>query len=159
MKGIFELNNAPDLLGKLKRDFKKLQDDPLDSDAAYNFFVTAGHMLEWLYPDADDAGNRKKRKDIYEGEPLLQVCAHIANGAKHFEPTRDKAVSDTKKEGDWGAPFNNPKWYPSTWGFQGRFMIYLDGVAKEQFGETISVSHLAQRVMEYWEQHPEFKDG
>lgn len=159
MKGIFELKNASELLEKLKRDFVKLEDSPLDSDAAYNFFVTAGHMLDWLYPDSGDAGNRKKRKDIYEGEPLLQVCAHIANGAKHFEPTRDTAVSDTKKEGDWGAPFNDPTWFNSKWGFQGRFIIYLDGAAKERFGETISVLKLAQSVMEYWEQHPEFKDG
>ena len=52
MKGIFNLASAPDLLKKLEADYKRVTCDPLNSYAAYDFVVTAWHLLEWQYPDA-----------------------------------------------------------------------------------------------------------
>ena len=38
-EGFFELNDARDLFKKLERDYHRLQENPLDQDAAFDFFV------------------------------------------------------------------------------------------------------------------------
>src|SRR5262245_24876821 len=93
MSGIFHLRTATDLREKLRRDLKKLKDEPLNADAAFNFFVTAEHMLDWVYPKK---ANRQKRTVARKNSVWLQVCSHLANGAKHFEvedPQHDSVSS------------------------------------------------------------------
>ncbi len=51
MEGLFSLKTPADLREKLRRDLAKLLDAPLDADAAFNFFITAEHMLDWVYPN------------------------------------------------------------------------------------------------------------
>jgi hypothetical protein len=46
MLKFFLMRTANDLLQKLERDFKKLKQHPLDVDLAFNFFVTAEHILD-----------------------------------------------------------------------------------------------------------------
>ena len=53
MAGVFDLRNPDDLLKKLEWDYKALMGDQGNSYLAFNFFVTAWHMLEWVYPDPD----------------------------------------------------------------------------------------------------------
>jgi hypothetical protein len=48
--GVFELRTPEDLLGKLRVDLKRLEADPLDQYAAFDFFVSASHMPDWLSP-------------------------------------------------------------------------------------------------------------
>lgn len=149
MKGIFEIRNAPDLLEKLRRDHQRLIENPVDSDAAYNFFVTAHHMAEWAYP-----GDSGKQTRLRTEVPLLSICAHIANGAKHFEPNRHHSVSDTKREGEWFRGWGFEKWFSPGWGFQGRLVVYLDGEAREQLGESMTALDLAKKVLQFWEKEP-----
>ena len=87
-KGFFELQKPADLLDKLRHDYKRLQSVPTDTYAAYDFFVTGYHMLDWLYP------NDKKRQGQEEKASVpIQVCSHIANGVKHFRATAKKHQS------------------------------------------------------------------
>jgi hypothetical protein len=148
MKGIFELKDARDLLAKLRRDYKKLTENPIDSDAAFNFFVTAEHMPEWAYP-----GKKSKHSQLRDTIPL-NVCSHIANGAKHFEATatRHKSVADTKREGAWfSSGWGFDKYFGPAWGFQGRLTVHLDGDVQAQLGRSITALELADMVLKFWE--------
>lgn len=93
-KGFFNLQTPQDLLQKLRHDFGRLKESPLDSYAAFDFLVTAYHMLEWRYPGKSN--NAKRRQMERDGKSkLLWVCSHLANGSKHFQATRRDAVKDT----------------------------------------------------------------
>src|SRR5215210_3209748 len=81
-KGLFELQTPQDLLQKLQHDYQRLKDDPLNPYPAFDFFVTAEHMLEWVHPGY---ANKQPRTNLRKSNVLLQVCSHIANGSKHFE--------------------------------------------------------------------------
>ena len=82
MSGIFDLSSPAGLREKLKRDHAKLKAEPTNTDLAFNFFVTAEQMLDWVYPKNI---NKQKRIDAKNTSALLRVCSHLANGAKHFE--------------------------------------------------------------------------
>jgi hypothetical protein len=47
VKGVFDLRSPEQLREKLEADFKRVLGDPLDSYAAFDFFVTAWHLVEW----------------------------------------------------------------------------------------------------------------
>jgi hypothetical protein len=146
MKGIFSLNNPIDLLRKLEHDFGSMQRDPTNQYAAFNFFVTAEHMLDWLYP-----GNKCKeeRKRIRASEILLQVTSHLASGAKHFqvEAPHHKSVVQTGQNG-YFAPGYFQEGYFSEWLF-----IELTDEAADQLGKSIRLEDLAKRVLEFWRNH------
>jgi hypothetical protein len=93
-KGFFELKKPENLFRKLKRDFERMKSEPLSSDAAFDFFVTAHHMLDWVFPDDKPSQVAKENSEL-----LLQVCSHLANGSKHFEATAKKhqSVKDTEQ--------------------------------------------------------------
>src|SRR4051794_3920716 len=103
MEGLFTLKTPADLREKMRRDLEKMRAAPLDADAAFNFFVTAEHMLDWVYPR--DA-NRQARTDARKKSTLLQVCSHLANGAKHFEVEgkQHQSVDKTGRSGIFYAP-------------------------------------------------------
>jgi hypothetical protein len=86
------LDNANALYGKLIRDFGKLEAAPRDQDAAYNFFVTAYHMHEWI------AGNDQAVRRQLEADPLVRVAGHIATRGKHFEASSPKWVQVVSTE-------------------------------------------------------------
>lgn len=94
--GIFELSTVDDLFAKARHDLGRLRHDPTDSYAAFDFFVTARHIPDWLYP------NDKGRIDHLFRENLeLRVCRHIADQGKHFEATAPMhaQVADTPTGG------------------------------------------------------------
>ena len=156
MKGIFELNTPSDLLAKLERDYVKLCEDPLNVDAAFNYFVTASCMVDWVYPDQEKARDQKEsRTSLRNSNLILQICDDVATGAKHFtaKASHHKSVSETKHRGSWGAPFADPKWFNVHWGFQGRLDIMLDGDAMKAFGECISSQELAERLLDFWKDY------
>ena len=73
-----------------------MEQDPANPYPAFDFFVTAEHLLDWLYPDSVESANVRIRKQRREIEPLLRVTSHLANGAKHFEAMapHHKSVDD-----------------------------------------------------------------
>jgi hypothetical protein len=153
MQGIFQITTAVDLRSKLRRDLERLKNEPLNSDAAFNFFVTAEHLLDWVYPGR---GNQKRTKER-KGSVLLQVCSHLANGAKHFkvEDPQHESVSSTRTaSGYFPASSFPPAYFPNAYfGAGRRLVIGLEGEAARQLGKDISVIDLAEKVMEYWNKH------
>lgn len=152
MKGLFRLQNAKGLLTKLQYDLDRIKREPLNEYAAFDFFVTARHMPEWLYPGDNNAA---KRKALVQGHTLLQVCEHIGDGSKHFQATaeRHKSVKDTSLK---GAAFQPDAFQANA--FQvGQLVAALDGRAATEFGLEVGVAELATKVLHYWESHPDLQ--
>ena len=149
-EGFVELQTPVDLLAKLRHDYGRLKSSPTHTYAAFDFFVTGYHMLDWLYP------NDKKRQEQEEKVSiLLQVCSHIANGIKHFHATAPKhqSVADVKVQ--QGA-FQRDAFQANAFQVEA-LMIKLEGQAAKEFGAEIECLDLAERLLQYWEHHPDMK--
>lgn len=150
MAGIFELTTAKDLYEKLKRDFSSFESAPLDSDLAFNFFVTAWHLLEWAHPK-----NSATQKQIRDSNIVLQICEHLAVGAKHFEPSSKKHKSVKSSAITGGAWANDvwtkDSWKKGTWGE--KLEVLLDGNAAQYYGDKIYAIDLAKEVMAFWKKY------
>ena len=145
MKGVFGLNNQNDLYSKLEWEFKNLSSEPQNGYHAYNFFVTAWHLLEWKYPN-----DKKTCKEIRDSMPLLQICEHLAVGAKHFAPTNPnlESVIESKKSSVWGLAWAKGTWKEGSW--DSWLVINLDGDARAEFGQIVKAHEFANLVMNYW---------
>ena len=149
MRGFFLLRTANDLLQKLERDFKKLKQHPLDVDLAFNFFVTAEHILDWKYPGRANKSNREKLRNA---EVRLQVTSHLASGAKHFdvEAKHHTSVKDTGRVGYWPEGYwPRGYWLEGYW--PESLIVYLDGNAASLLSSQISVLDLASSVLQFWQ--------
>lgn len=144
----FDLKTPADLREKLRRDLARLKSSPLDSDAAFNFFVTAEHMVDWVYPGR---ANAEKRKRARKSSALLRVCSHLANGAKHLEldDGRHDSVSSTIVLGGFGVGGYGEGGYGSA-----ALWVRLQGDAAKELGTAADAVDLAGRVMEFWDSHP-----
>jgi hypothetical protein len=157
MKGIFELKTPADLREKMRRDLAKMKSEPLNTDHAFNFFITSEHMLDWVYPGN---ANKAKRTNARQNSILLEVCSHLANGAKHFEVEfkHHKSVSSASTMhffGFWPQSFWPKSYWPNSyWPGRRKLVVKLKGDAVTQLGQVIGVIELAEKVMEYWENHP-----
>ena len=152
MKGAFALKSDRDLYDKLLRDFAELKSNLTNSDAAFNFFVTAWHLLEWRYPKNK---NSELRGRIRDSEPILQVCEHLAVGAKHFAPENSNlsAVSSTEETtGGLARPLVRPLVRPLARPLvqEPKLIAHLTGTAAETFGSKVDIEKLADETMRYW---------
>ena len=50
-KGFGSLQTPLDLLSKLEHDLERMRVSPEDTYAAFDYFVTAEHVIDWAYPD------------------------------------------------------------------------------------------------------------
>ncbi len=149
--GLFDLQTPYDLLKKFQYEYEKLEEYPLNQYIAFNFFVTAEHMLDWLYPDNQTMGdNRKKRKEEREKEIALCVCWDIASGAKHFKVLgrHDSAQDARVRQGGFQANIFQPDTFQTL-----SLVIELKGTAAQKLGQFIEVPKLARKVCDYWENH------
>ena len=152
-EGFLDLRTHADLFNKLEWEFKHLSENPKNSYIAYNFFVTAWHLLEWEFPDPE---GRLVRKSLRDQNPVLQICEHLAVGAKHFAPSSSKhqSVLGSKRRapsgGSWGGAWGES--WGGTWGRDpgGQLIVILDGEAAAMFGDAIDVLDLADQAMGYW---------
>ena len=147
MKGLFHLSSPRDLLAKLRHDMHRLEHDHVDAYAAFDFFVTARHLAEWLYP-----GQLAKQKALFDGSVLLRVCRHVADGSKHFQVTSKQhdSVKDASLE---GAAFQ-PGAFQSNAFQVGYLVIELDCDAAVTLGASIEVRDLAGQILKFWEGQP-----
>lgn len=148
MKGLFDLQSADDLCRKLEHDYQRLSEDPADRYAAFDFVVTAWHLLEWRLPGA---GQKPKRDAFCTQNPILRVCEHLAVGAKHFLPSNPnlKSVSDTHGDGPWA----HDTWAPGTWAagvWKETLTVTLEGQAAAALGPQLTIQDVATLVMEFW---------
>ena len=144
MKGLAEVTSPEDLLRKLKHDRQRIRDDNHDAYAAFDFFVTAYHILDWLYPDPNGGQTRKALRDA---EPLLQIADHIANGAKHFVLTNKRHISVASvddKSGAFSAEAFSSAFSANAFAFDGLHVRLTSG-------RLATVPHLADALIEYWE--------
>jgi len=139
MEGVFTLTTARDLLAKLQHDYQLLSASPNDPYIAFNFFVTAEHLLDWIYPGN---ANKDARTNARQQELLLQICSHIASGAKHFEveAKHHKSVAETVLRR--GNPFQSPLLHSPLLhggGIPG-LCVNLQGDAKDKLGPRFALS-------------------
>jgi hypothetical protein len=146
-KGFFELLTPQDLFAKLERDLIRVQSNPLDVDSAFDFFATAYHLLDWLYPGNT---NKHRRAKIENDAMLLQVASHLANGSKHFEATAPKHKSVERAVSRPG-PFQMGAFQADAFDV-GELVVHLGGNTALHLGTSISVVELAGKLVGFWRQ-------
>jgi hypothetical protein len=155
LRGAFELKTAYELLQKLRHDLEAFRRKPTSTYRAFNFFVTAEHMKDWTYPGDSNRGARER---LQAASPLLQVCSHLANGAKHFivERPHHQSVAGTGRAGGWwpAGYWARGYWARGYWG-GGALVVDLQGDAARALCSTISALDLAERILAFWERCPE----
>jgi hypothetical protein len=141
-QGMFELKTPADLVRKLQHDFLRMEESSEDQYAAFDFFVTAEHIVDWLHPN-DDAARRALRSS----SALLRITSHLANGAKHFEARKKhhRSVVGTEKERYVESGYVDDGYFADP------LVIHLsDEEAKEIGAREIEANILAREVVEYW---------
>ena len=144
-RGFFELRTPKDLLEKLRHDHRRLAANPLGSYAAFDFFVTANHLVDWVWPCAEREQQRKNRRS----ETLPRICEHLADGAKHFQlSSPHQGVSAvTKTDGFFDPGVFDPDFFDV-----GELIVTLEPTeAIELDRQTITAIDLATLVLAYWE--------
>jgi hypothetical protein len=135
----FGFTTVKDLKQKLGRDLEKLRRDPTDADVAFNFFITAWSLVDWAHPR-----NRKAREALRSKHPVLQACAHLADGSKHLELDNPKhrSVVGTPRGGNWAKrPLRmSPGRMPVD---KSALFVHLEGAAAKAFGEFPSALEVA----------------
>jgi hypothetical protein len=146
MKGIGTLERPEDLLEKLRHDLVRIRGNRTDSYAAFDFFVTAEHMLDWVLPGSANGAERKARR---QSSQLLQIVSHLANGSKHFvaEAKHHQSVQHVDVVG--GA--FDPRAFNSAGFDTGELFVTLEQGLASSFGASVSVAILAEQVLGYWE--------
>ncbi len=142
MEGIFDLETPEALVRKLLVEFHQFLDKPNDTYQAFNFFVTAEHIPDWI-----------DKKYLRKQEPILRICSHIANGAKHFIVDRHRSVERSKKE----------KYVADGYVAEGyveeSLMVYLSEEEANEIGKaSFRAIELAKMIVDYWsERFPDVK--
>lgn len=138
--GIFELHTPRDLLEKMEADLNRLRLCAAISReaqyAAFDFFVTAEHLPEWL---AVVTGDDKAKLRAYADGTLV---SHVANGAKHFrvDPKRHSVVRRTQAR---SGAFQGNTFHNDAFDLSGL-------VIEREDGRIEAVVDVAIRVLDYW---------
>lgn len=144
-QGFGELKSPADLVEKLRHDLERLENSSHNQYAAFDFFVTAEHIPDWIYPN-----NWVDRKEHKLSVPLLRITSHIANGAKHFEATKQRHTSVVEIEKE---RYVEPD-YVVEGCFEDSILVHLTSEeAKAVDTQIIDAKSLASRVLQYWEDY------
>lgn len=141
----FQLSTI-DLLEKLRRDLMRLEADPANPFEAFNFFVTAHHLTDWLCPGLDEK-SKKARRRLVASSAALSACAHIATGAKHYrvDAKHMNSVEATKvHSGGLSSEFSRE--FDTS-----RLQVRLKGKAAKVLGTQVDAVDLASEVLAFWE--------
>lgn len=152
MRGIGQLGTPRDLLTKLTHDFARVNSSPSDTYAAFDFFVTAEHMVDWVLPGY---GNRQAQAALRSSSPLLQVISHIASGSKHFVAEASHHHHVQHVDSPPGA-FHSEAFDPHASQTDALF-VTLEGAAAAALGQQILVIDLAKKALGFWEQYVQQK--
>ncbi len=144
--GFFELRSPLDLLEKLRHDYDRLCGRPHDQYAAFDYFVTAAHLPEWLSKAQCSPGSSDRRTWA-----IRNICGHLANGAKHF------AVNDARHNSIAQADVSRPTYGEATYGqvtYGEQLWIELEEEEAEVLGRSAwTVIELAGLVLSHWKAH------
>lgn len=140
MPPYFALAQPLDLFRKMEADFATLSASPSDSWLAFNFFVTAEHLPDWL-----------GKRDLVKKNDLLRVVSHLANGMKHFtvDPERHRSVTGATEEAYVDEGYIEPG-YVEDW-----LLVHLSPAEAGALGgkRAIDVRELGQLVLNFWRPH------
>jgi hypothetical protein len=146
-QGFAPLQSPVDLLSKLAHDMERIRRDPNDTYAAFDFFVTAEHLVDWLFPDRPGTNQSAARKAKRESSELLRITSHLANGAKHFQALarqHDSVADLTKQHGGFDSRAFSPRAFsPAAFKMHGLNIQLEDG-------RIVHVLTLAGDVLSYW---------
>ena len=143
-QGFFELESPADLVRKLRHDLERIEKSPQDQYAAFDFFVTAEHIVDWLHPD-----DKSARESIRSSNALLRVTSHLANGGKHFhaKAKRHRSILGTEKQ-----KYVEPGYIEDGY-FEEPLVIHLSEPEAQELGSPhVDAISLARRVLDYWSQ-------
>jgi hypothetical protein len=146
LTGFGRLRAPPDLLKKLRHDFLRITGDPSVEYAAFDFFVTAEHIIDWLL---SGKAKRDEREQLRTSDPLLEITWDIASGVKHFvvEAQGHESVSHA----DVAPAAFDPDAFDEGFQTADELFVTLDGRAAGTFGSRIGIVPLAAFVLAYWE--------
>lgn len=139
LNGFFSLRRPRDLLEKLESDFHRLKVADATSVeaqyAAFDFFITALHMADWMKGAV--GGALSSHKAYPEGA----LVDHLGNGAKHFrvDPSKHTTVLDTGAAGCF-----DPKAFDAAAFDVARLVIDLED------GTKADVLDVAEQVLAHW---------
>ncbi len=135
------LQTPRDLVDKLERDLSRIKANPHDADAAYDFFVTADHVEEWLAHGSKWGGHPGGHSS-----DLMRLVCHLGSGAKHFTVTsgRHAAVRDVVER---AGAFDHRAFQADAFDVGG-LVIDHDGLGGP-LPDSIGVIELAERVVAY----------
>jgi len=141
-RGLFELQTPADLVRKLRHDLKRMETSPFDQYAAFDFFITAEHIVDWLHPMDEPA-----RKALRVNNALLRITSHLANGSKHFQATAKKHRSVTRTE-----KFRYvEQGYVEPGYFAEPLLVHLSPDEERELGtSSVDALSLARQVLEVW---------
>jgi hypothetical protein len=137
------LQEPLDLLAKMEHDFARLQAQPDDPFAAFDFFVAAEHMPDWRYPSDPLARSAIRKRDPG------RTVSHLASGAKHFEATdpRHGSVAGVEREPDYGTSvLGRARLGEMRLGSMGRPALIVTMVD----GRRVDALELATLILAYW---------
>jgi hypothetical protein len=142
MAGFFRLEGPADLLEKLEHDFERLRSDPVDTYAAFDFFVTATHMHEWI----KRAGWQWDRPTDPRQAAIFKLCGDLGNGAKHFLMDK-KFDNPTEVREGW----IQSGWVQAGWVQEGDLIVQLNELEGAMLGQpSITAVALADMVLQFW---------
>lgn len=143
LNGFFSLRTPHDLLDKLEFDYKRLTEASTESIqaqyAAFDFFVGAEHMPDWLKYTKGGSLN------LYRDYPEGPIVSHVASGAKHFQVTKPQHTSVKNTESNGGI-FDPDIFDADIFDCDSSLVIELENGVKED------VIELANRVLLYWQE-------
>jgi len=146
--GLGRLERPEDLLAKLHHDYERIRNAPGNPYAAFDFFVTAEHIIDWVLPGQ---ANRQARENLRGASVLLQVVSHVASGAKHFiaEARHHQSVQHADVA---PAAFQRNAFQGNAFQAGGLYLT-LEGAAAESLGAHINVQDLAVRILDFWDRY------
>ena len=151
-QGFGELTLPSHLLYKLEHDFERMKTSPQDQYAAFDFFVTAEHIIDWIHPDC-----KLDREALRLNVALLRITSHIANGAKHFEAkaNRHKSITGITKERVVEVGYVEEGY------FEEPLRIHLTSEEAEALNTSITIDAalLASHVLKYWSENLDSKQS
>ena len=141
LNGFFSLRTPRDLLDKLQKDFDRFSSaDPTSPEAqyaAFDFFVCAEHLADWVKNAT--GGTLNQHRSYADGA----LVSHIANGAKHFrvDPNRHTEAKDTKVT---PGAFQRGAFQDNAFQTVGQLVIELEN------GSVVPARTVAERVLLHW---------
>ena len=128
---------------KLEHDYEALKADVHDPYKAFNFFVTAEHLPDWVGDTS-----------IKDKNPFLRISSHLATGAKHFKVTNPKKNS----VGSTAVDIYVEEGYAEDGYIKVILTLILTEKESKELGvSSIHVMQLAEEVMLFWKKYFEKK--